>query len=475
MKYLKKIFYLINIFCLPFHLLFSFDILQVQFAQKRIAIIGTGYVGLISGAGFAQIGHKVICVDIDQEKIKNLKQGIMPIYEEGLKELVQKHSNNGNLSFTTDIQKALDQSDIIIIAVGTPVGNDGAASMSAFRAVVSSLAQYMSGHKIICIKSTVPVGTNKYTVSFLQKNIKKSVNKEATFDIISNPEFLREGCAVKDFFGRNPIVVGGESKKALYEVCQMYKPLIDDGQPLIVTNPVTAETIKYAWNTFLKVRISYVNDMARFCCAVGADINGIIKGIALSDFHLPTERISPGPGIGGSCFPKDALALINLSRKYGVPLPMVEATVIANKMHKNWIVDQVYELLDNNVTGKNIAILGVAFKANTDDVRYSPAIEALDRFLDDGAHVRVYDPRAMSNMAVLFPDAAYCDSLYDAICDADAILLLTEWNEFKQVNLEQIAKLVRQKNIVDGRNIWDPDELERNGFAFRNLARRSNI
>lgn len=452
----------------------SIDVSHIQFAPKKIAVIGTGYVGLISGTGLAELGHKVICVDIDQEKINNLNQGIIPIYEEGLEKLVQKHFAQGSLSFTCDIQEALAKANIIIIAVNTPVGNDGAASMTAFRAVVNSLAHHSFGHKIICIKSTVPIGTNRYTTSLLQKNVQAN-NKEGTFDVISNPEFLREGCALKDFFGHNPIVLGGKSQESLFEMCQLYKPLIDNGQPLIVTDAVTAETIKYAWNTFLKVRISYINDMARLCCAVGADIKDIIQGLALSDNHLPTKRLLPGPGIGGSCFPKDVLALINLSQKYNVPLPIVEATVTANKMHKNWIVDQVYDLLNNDIRGKKIAILGLAFKANTDDIRYSPAIEALERFLNDGAYIQVYDPKAMQNMGTLFPDIQYCNSMHDAVKNADAILLLTEWDEFKQVSLKQLSRLVRQKNIVDGRNIWDPAELERCGFAFRNLARRKNI
>lgn len=476
MKHVKRILFLVYLLCVaPNYIQSSFDAGKITFAPKRVAIIGTGYVGLISGAGLAEIGHKVICVDIDQEKIKNLTEGIMPIYEEGLQELVQKHTAYRNLAFTIDLGQAVANSDIIIIAVGTPVGNDGGASMNAFRAVVNSLAQLNYGHKIVCIKSTVPVGTNKYTTSFLQKNKTRSLKKSGTYDVISNPEFLREGCALQDFFGRNPIVLGGESEDALYEMCQLYKPLLENQQPLVVTDPVTAETIKYAWNTYLKVRISYINDMARFCCAVGADIDGIKKGLAISDVHLPTERLSPGPGIGGSCFPKDALALINLSRKLGVPMPMIEATVAANKLHKNWIVDQVYELLDNNVAGKSIAILGVAFKANTDDVRYSPAIEALERFLADGADVRVYDPKAMRNMEELFPDATYCSSLAEAINGVDAILVLTEWNEFKQLNLQEVAQHVRQKNIVDGRNLFDPIQLKQNGFNFRNLARRSNI
>lgn len=255
----------------------------------------------------------------------------------------------------------------------------------------------------------------------------------------------------------------------------MYKPLFDKDQPLIVTNPVTAETIKYAWNTFLKVRISFINEMARYCCAVGADINCITQGMALSDVvHLPTSKLSPGPGIGGSCFPKDALALISSSHNHGVAMPMVEATVVANKIQKQWIVDQVYDLLNNDVQNKTIAVLGIAFKANTDDIRYSPAIEALTRFLADGAQVKVYDPQAMRNMEELFPDAVYCQTMQDAVSGADALLLLTEWNEFKQADLHQIAQLMNQKNVVDGRNLWEPAELERHGFVFKNLGRRSS-
>lgn len=434
---------------------------------QNVTIIGTGYVGLISGAGLAACGHQVICVDIIQDKVDKLTQGIMPIYEPGLQELVIEQTKSGRLSFTTDSKPAIATADVIIIAVDTPMGQTGKADLRALTAVSKNIGQHLDGFTVICTKSTVPIGTHK----IVQELVQSTNSSNAPFAIVSNPEFLREGSAITDLFERNPIVVGSDSVHA-HEIMQaVYQPIIDQGADFIVTDPASAEIIKYAWNTFLGVRIAYVNELADLCNAAHADIFQVIHGMSLGEKVYPTQKLRPGPGIGGSCLPKDTQALVCKAEEFDIDLQMVKAFVSSNQKQKRNVVNHIYQLLGDSVEGKTVTLLGLAFKANTDDIRYSTAIPVINKLLADGAVVKAYDPAAMENMKALYPDVHYCNSLIEAVESADVVALITEWDEFKKIDLAQLGKLMRNKNIFDGRNVWDPKKLKTLGFNYRNLGR----
>lgn len=433
----------------------------------HITIIGTGYVGLISGAGLAACGHNVICVDIIQEKVEKLRQGIMPIYEPGLQEIVLDQMKGNRLTFTTDSKPAIAQADVIIIAVDTPMGEDGKADLRALTAVAKNIGANLEGFTVICTKSTVPIGTN----GVVRDLVASTNTSNAPFAIVSNPEFLREGSAISDLFERNPIVVGSDSVEAHQIMQAVYQPIIDQGADFIATNPASAEIIKYAWNTFLGVRIAYVNELADLCNAANADIFQVVYGMSLGEKVYPTKKLRPGPGIGGSCLPKDTQALVCKADDLGVDLQMVKAFISSNKKQKRNVVQHIYDLLDGSVEGKTVTLLGLAFKANTDDIRYSTAIPVINKLLADGACVKAYDPAAMPNMQQLFPDVQYCNSVKEALANADAVALITEWDEFKKLDLTQVAKLVRNRNLFDGRNLWDPKVLKSLGFNYHNLGR----
>lgn len=433
----------------------------------HITIIGTGYVGLISGAGLAACGHNVICVDIIQEKVEKLRQGIMPIYEPGLQEIVLDQMKGNRLSFTTDSKPAIAQADVIIIAVDTPMGEDGKADLRALTAVAKNIGAHLDGFTVICTKSTVPIGTN----AVVRDLVASTNTSNSPFAIVSNPEFLREGSAISDLFERNPIVVGSDSIEAHQIMQAVYQPIIDQGADFIATNPASAEIIKYAWNTFLGVRIAYVNELADLCNAANADIFQVVHGMSLGEKVYPTKKLRPGPGIGGSCLPKDTQALVCKADDLGIDLQMVKAFVSSNKKQKRNVIQHIYDLLDGNVEGKTVALLGLAFKANTDDIRYSTAIPVINKLLADGARVKAYDPAAMPNMQQLFPDVHYCSTITEALTDADAVALITEWDEFKKLDLAQVAQLVHSRNIFDGRNLWDPKALKSLGFNYHNLGR----
>lgn len=434
---------------------------------KHIAIIGTGYVGLISGAGLAACGHQVTCVDIIEAKIEKLRQGIMPIYEPGLQDIVTKQIEQGRLHFTTNGPHAIAQADVIIIAVGTPMSDDGTADLRALSAVAKTIGTHLDGFTVVCTKSTVPIGTH----TLVEELIEQYNTSKQPFAIVSNPEFLREGAALTDFFERNLIVVGSNSIRA-HEVMQVvYQPIIDNGADFIVTNPASAEIIKYAWNTFLGARIAFINELADLCNHAHADIFQVIHGMSLGEKVYPTSRLRPGPGVGGSCLPKDTQALVCKAEQLGVDLHMVKAFISSNEKQKLNVVKHIYDLVDGSIVGKNVAILGLAFKANTDDIRYSTAIPVIEKLLADGAIVKAYDPAAMDNMKELFPEAHYCSSVSEAITDADVVAVITEWEEFKQLDLSLMAQTVRCRNVFDGRNIWDPQELQTYGFNYINLGR----
>lgn len=435
--------------------------------QSNIAIIGTGYVGLVSGPGLAEWGNTVICADIDKDKIAALHRGEIPIYEPGLKELVDRNVASGRLSFTDNVQKAIDDSEIIFIAVGTPMGDDGTADLKFVKSVIDMINPTLESPKIICTKSTVPVGTGAWIRSLLEA---RGIDLKS-FSIVSNPEFLREGCAVKDFLYGDRIVIGAENDAALQTMCAVYQQPFDRGMKHVLTNVPSSEMIKYASNGFLAVKISYANELANLCDATGADAKTVTYAMGL-DTRIGSLFLNPGPGFGGSCFPKDSQALLRIAQQHGIDLHCVQASLTANEHQKTIATEKLLKLMNNDVTGKTIAILGLAFKANTDDIRYSPAITTIKELLSHGALVKAYDPAAMNNMKkYFFPDITYCNDAYEAITGADAIIVITEWDEFKQLDWTKASKLVHDKILVDMRNIIEPTNLNNLGFAWDNIGR----
>jgi UDPglucose 6-dehydrogenase len=445
--------------------------------QKKVALIGTGYVGLIAGAGLADKGHKIVCVDIDAKKIADLNNGIMPIYEPGLQDLINK--NQENICFTTDIRKAVNDSEIIIIAVGTPTDENYESDLRALNAVANSIGKVLQDsddYKVICIKSTVPVGTN-YKI----KDLIKTYTDKNNFDMVSNPEFLRAGSAIKDLYEKNPILIGSDSEKALDIMEELYDPFIKNGITLIKSKDfATAEMAKYAWNSLVAVKVSYVNELSRFCNSCNADLFKVIETISFGDSVLPFKSVRPGPGLGGSCLPKDTRAFLKMANVRGVDLSIIKTVIEASDLQQEYVVNQLYSLLsvseDLNssdcVKDKSIAILGLSFKANTDDIRISPAIKIIELLLQKGANIKAYDPQATENMRKLFPNITYCNSVMQAVDCVDAIVALTDWKDIKNMDFKVVSQLVKNKIIVDVRNMFDPAILIANGFKFANLGRR---
>ncbi|MDR3550943.1 MAG: UDP-glucose/GDP-mannose dehydrogenase family protein [Candidatus Babeliales bacterium] len=468
MKQLKKLSSIH--FCLLFLFIHSNTIASQSIfrtpARPTIAVIGTGYVGLVTGAGLAEFKNNVICADIDTKKISALQQGIIPIYEPGLKELVDHNVQAGRLIFSNDVAGAIKKSNIVMIAVGTPTASDGSADLSYVQSVVHTIAQNINGYKVICTKSTVPIGTGAMIRQLLEQ---QGVDADM-FTIISNPEFLREGSAVHDFLQPDRLVIGSESEQGSSMMRTIYQLVIDNGVPFVDTNVSTSETIKYASNAFLAAKLSFINEIANICDATGADVHIVARAMGL-DKRISPEFLKPGPGFGGSCFPKDSQALLNMGKHLKVNLPMVQASLDTNDAQKKKPAQKLLALFNNDIAGKKIAILGVAFKANTDDVRETPALATIQLLQEHGAIIKAYDPVAMEQMKILAPDIIYCQSLEDAVTNADAIILMTEWHEFKTMNLEKVAQLVKNRCIVDARNILDALELKRLGFVFDNIGR----
>jgi UDPglucose 6-dehydrogenase len=437
--------------------------------SDTITIIGTGYVGLVTGAVLSSFGHNVICCDIDKEKIESLQKGEIPYYEPGLPELVHAGILNNTLAFTTNVADAIQQAKKVMIAVGTPYDYEKKQiNLNAVLNVTQKIAENLNGYKIICIKSTVPIGTHKKVAAILNQ---KTKNK-GKFAIVSNPEFLREGTAIKDFLTVNPIVLGSDCQKALYKMHKIYQPLFKRNKiKVIITNSTTAEAIKYAWNSFSATRIGYVNDLVDLCDKTGVNINHIVQAISLSELLLPTENLKPGPGIGGSCLPKDVKALIDMAKENGSQVPIIEGVLNANQQHKKRIVQKIRKLLDE-AKGKTVCILGLSFKKNTDDIRETPAIYILQELQKNNITIKAYDPHAMQNMQMLIPNINYCTSMHEALKDADLTVILTDWDEFKRMHLPTAKTLMHQPIIFDTRNMWHPQEIEDLGFQYFNLGRR---
>lgn len=436
-----------------------------QHKKHTIAVIGTGYVGLITGACLADFDHTVICVDNDQKKIEALKNGHIPIYEPGLDALISHHIHT-NLSFTTDIDAAVQASDTIFIAVGTPMGADGCADLTAVNAVFDKIVPHLSTYKLICIKSTVPVGVGQQFISKLQhKNIEYHL-----YDVISNPEFLREGSAVYDFFHPDRIIIGTESEKARNIMKEIYAPLIETHVPCFFTSISSSETIKYASNAFLATKLSFINEISNLCDYTQANIEDVAYGMGL-DRRIGPHFLKPGPGFGGSCFPKDCNALCVIGARYGLTLSMVETALAINEAQKKKPVEKLHKLMNGPLAGKTIAILGLAFKNNTDDIRYSPAIDTISLLLEEGAHIKAYDPQAMDNMRKQFPSIEYQNCAYDALYQADAAIIMTEWEEFKSLDLGRVSHIMKSCILVDSRNLLNPLELKQYNFTYAMMGK----
>ena len=436
--------------------------------MKKITILGTGYVGLVSGAGISDFGHPVTCADIIEEKIKSLRNGKIPIYEPGLEELVNKNVDVGRLSFTSNIDAAIQEAEVIFIAVGTPEAEDGAADISAVESVARAIGKNINGYKVICTKSTVPVGTGK----LITKVINETKDSKYEFDYVSNPEFLREGSAVKDFLWPDRVVIGAGNDKAFRVMKEVYSPLYINDKPILHTSVITAEMIKYAANAFLALKISYINEVANLCDSLGADVHQVAKAMG-QDGRISPKFLHPGPGFGGSCFPKDTKAFAALSRAQDLRMNTIEAAIETNEIQKQIMVDKMKNLMGGNFDGKRIAILGLAFKPNTDDIRDSASITMIDSIIKGGGHIRAYDPIANQSMKNIFPDLNYFMSWEEAIKDADGVAIMTEWNEFRGISLSSLKSLLKSPIILDTRNIFSVEKLEKNNFKYNNVGRSS--
>ena len=427
----------------------------------HIGIIGTGYVGLVTGACFAEFGIYVTCIDKDDKKVRSLKKGEVPFYEPGLEGLVKKNIKNGRLRFSTRIQDAVDSSLVIFIAVGTPPRGDGSADMRYVESVAEEIAEHIKGYKVIVTKSTVPVGTGAKLTKIISKKLKEQVD----FDIVSNPEFLREGSAIEDFMRPNRVVIGARSQQAAAIMKDLYGPLYLIETPFVITNVETAELIKYASNSFLAVKISFINELSNLCDRVGADVHVVAKGMGL-DHRIGAKFLHPGPGYGGSCFPKDTRALLTIASNKGLELGIVRSAVEANERQKILMIEKIKNGL-GDLKDKTIAVLGLSFKPNTNDMREAPSISIIEKLLKEKAKVKAFDPIAMEDAKLVFHDKIkYAKGPYDCVKGADAVVILTEWNEFRNLELLKIKTLLKTPNFFDLRNIYEPEKMKRLGFNY---------
>ena len=433
--------------------------------MRHIAIIGTGYVGLVSGSGISDFGHKVICADIDEEKIKVLQAGKMPIYEPGLDELIDRNIKAERLSFSTDVGKTIRDSEVIFIAVSTPQSENGEADISAVKAVAKTIGQNLNSRKVVCTKSTVPIGTGKLVTSIINENNPEKME----FDYVSNPEFLREGSAVKDFLWPDRLVIGTKSDWGFEVMREIYRPLYINETPIVHTTVETAELIKYASNAFLSLKISYINEISALCEKVGADVHVVAKTMG-SDGRISPKFLHPGPGFGGSCFPKDTSALVSMAQNKNVPMRTIQAAIETNAHQKKRMVKKL-QALTGDFSGLTIGILGLAFKSKTDDVRESASLEMVGSLLKAGAQVKAYDPEANTSFAEFYPQITYCKTWEEAVKDTDAVAVMTEWNEFRTMDAKTLKNLMKSPIILDTRNILSRKELQKNGFSFDNVGR----
>ncbi|MBF0621484.1 MAG: UDP-glucose/GDP-mannose dehydrogenase family protein [Magnetococcales bacterium] len=437
----------------------------------RITVVGAGYVGLVSGTCFSEFGTHVTCLDTDEKKVENLKAGRIPIFEPGLDRLVTRNMSAGRLEFTTDPAACIPDSDVVFIAVGTPERRgDGAANLDYVFGAAKTIAQHLSGFTVIVNKSTVPVGTGATVAGLIRDS-----NPDADFAIASNPEFLREGAAIEDFMRPNRVVIGCDSDRAIEILKALYRPLYLIETPILVTNVPTAELTKYAANAFLATKITFINQIANMCEAVGADVHGVAKGMGL-DKRIGNLFLHPGPGYGGSCFPKDTQALSRTARDCGEPITIVEQVIEANRRQKERMVRKVVKAMSGEVNGRIITVLGLTFKPNTDDMRDSPALTIIPALMEMGARIRAFDPEGMEEARKKMPDISYMDDVYPACENANAVVILTEWNQFRNLNLDRLKQVMRARGdgryvFCDFRNIYEPGPMQQAGFHYVSVGR----
>ncbi len=440
----------------------------------KISVVGTGYVGLVTGTCFAETGVNVACVDINEQKIEMLNNGRIPIYEPGLEDIYLRNVEKGRLSFTTNLETSLQNADAVFIAVGTPPGEDGSADLQYVLSVASEIGKVMDHYLVVVTKSTVPVGTSKKVQDKVQEELDKR-GVDLTFDVASNPEFLKEGNAVEDFLKPDRIIVGTNSERAEKVITRLYKPFLLNGHPIIFMDVVSSEMTKYTANAMLATKISFMNDIANFCEIVGADVNSVRKGIG-SDARIGHKFIYPGTGYGGSCFPKDVQALIRTADEKGYSLDILKAVEKVNYRQKSVLFTKIKTHFKGELKGKKIAIWGLAFKPKTDDMREAPSLVIINHLVDEGAEVVAYDPVAMEEAKrVLGNKILFAKDEYDACIDADALILVTEWPEFRMPNFRVMEKLLKNKLIFDGRNIYDPEEMDECGFTYYSIGRANVI
>lgn len=431
----------------------------------RIAIVGTGYVGLVSGTCFAEMGVKVTCVDVDESKISGLKKGEVPIYEPGLDEMIKRNVEAGRLHFSISLKDVLPDVEVVFSAVGTPPDEDGSADLKYVLEVAREFGRHITDYKLLVTKSTVPVGTSAKVKKVIEEELKRR-NVTIPFDVASNPEFLKEGSAIKDFMSPDRVVVGTDNEEAQKVMARLYKPFMLSGERMIYTDIPSAEMIKYAANSMLATRISFMNDIANLCDLVGADVNMVRKGIG-ADTRIGKKFLYPGIGYGGSCFPKDVKALIRTAKENGYDMRVLEAVEAVNQSQKLILFHKLRDYFKGDLKGKNIALWGLAFKPETDDMREAPSLDIIKALLDAGAVVSVYDPVAMDECRRRIGNRVkYASDMYEAASDADALMLLTEWNQFRLPSLKVLDKIMNGKVIFDGRNIYDKAELQESGFEY---------
>lgn len=431
----------------------------------HISVIGTGYVGLVTGTCFAEFGNDVICVDIDQAKINDLRKGRLPIYEPGLDSLVAKNVKEGRLTFTTDFKLAVESSLVIFIAVGTPPKEDGSADLQFVENVAKEIARHLNGYKVLVNKSTVPVGSGEW----LQTVVEQNLDSGHTFGVVSNPEFLREGSAIEDFMRPNRVVIGAESNEAIAIMKELYSPLYLIETPFVLTNLKTAELIKYAANAFLATKISFINEIANFCDLVGADVHDVAVGMGL-DNRIGKKFLHAGPGYGGSCFPKDTDALISVGKQNDYHFKILDSVVRVNHEQRQVAIKKIKNFL-GDLKGMQIGVLGLSFKPNTDDMRDAPSVTIIKAMIELGAKVKAFDPIAMDNAKKMLPEVQYCSDTYDAANGCDALIFVTEWNQFRSLDLDKIMEIMASPTIIDLRNIHNPEKMLSKGFKYICIGR----
>ena len=431
----------------------------------HIAVIGTGYVGLVSGACFAEFGVDVTCVDVDVTKIEKLNNGIIPIYEPGLDKIVTKNVAAGRLHFTTDIKSAVEGALVVFLAVGTPPQPDGTPDMSYYRQAAKDIAESMNGYKVLVTKSTVPVGTGKWLREFVAANLAV----ETDFGVASNPEFLREGAAIEDFMRPDRVVIGSNEARAIDVMKDLYRPLYLIETPIVITSLEAAELIKYAANAFLATKITFINEVANLCDAIGCDVHDVARGMGM-DNRIGRKFLHPGPGYGGSCFPKDTRALTTVADQFGVETRIVDAVIEANERQRDAMIPKIEKLV-GDLNGKKIGVLGLSFKPETDDMRESPAIDIIAQLQKLGASIKAYDPVAMEESRHYIDGIEYASDEYDAIDGADALVILTEWNQFRALDLDRVKELLTTPKIADLRNIYEPKDMRELGFEYVGVGR----